>query len=135
MSKELLPLEALKETAIQIVEALYGKEEPLRNNKINELLETKQFKIIETALIEQLLYKQDYERVMNEKNSLLEEYKKNQNKLKALEIIKKYINIRESYDELFPYEIVDKQYISNSSELLISKEEYNLLKEVLQNDN
>lgn len=43
-------LEALKETAIQIVEAIYGKEEPVRTNKINELLETIQFKCIEKEL-------------------------------------------------------------------------------------
>ena len=43
-------LEMLKETAIQIVEAIYGKEEPVRNNKINELLETIQFKCIEKEL-------------------------------------------------------------------------------------
>ena len=51
--------------------------------------------------------------------------------LKALEIIKKYVGIQESYDEIFPYDIVDKQYVSTSSGLIISKEEYNLLKEVL----
>jgi hypothetical protein len=43
-------LKALKETAIQTVEALYGKDKPLRNHKINELLETRQFKCIEKEL-------------------------------------------------------------------------------------
>lgn len=43
-------LEALKEIAIQSVEALIGKQEPLRTQKINELLETKQFKCIEKEL-------------------------------------------------------------------------------------
>ena len=43
-------LEALKEIAIQSVGALIGKQEPLRTQKINELLETKQFKCIEKSL-------------------------------------------------------------------------------------
>ena len=51
--------------------------------------------------------------------------------LKALEIIKKYVGVQEFYDDIFPYEIVDKQYASSGSELIISKEEYELMKEVL----
>ena len=58
-------------------------------------------------------------------------FKTIEKELKALEIIKKYVGIQESYDEIFPYDIVDKQYVSTSSGLIISKEEYNLLKEVL----
>ena len=52
--------------------------------------------------------------------------------LKALEIIKKYVGVQESYDELFPYDIVDKQYVSSGSSLVISKEEYELMREVLK---
>ena len=52
--------------------------------------------------------------------------------LNALEIIKKYVGVQESYDELFPYDIVDKQYISSGSSLNMTKEEYDLLKEVLK---
>lgn len=51
--------------------------------------EDEEYRIIKTALKEYWLYKQDYERVMNEKNSLLEEHRKSQMKLKAFEIIKK----------------------------------------------
>lgn len=43
-------LEALKEIAIQSVEAIIEKQEPLRTQKINELLETRQFKCIEKEL-------------------------------------------------------------------------------------
>ena len=43
-------LEALKEIAIQSVEALIETQEPLRTQKINELLETKQFKCIKKEL-------------------------------------------------------------------------------------
>ena len=43
-------LDALRETAIQTVEALLGKNEPLRNEKINELMETRQFRIIKKEL-------------------------------------------------------------------------------------
>lgn len=96
-------LEALKETAMKIVEVLYGKEEPLRNNKINELLETKQFKIIEKEL-------------------------------KALEIIKEkevavfVINDTSNFDE---YNIRLLAYGTNQE---LTQEEYDLLKEVLQDD-
>lgn len=51
--------------------------------------------------------------------------------LKALEIIKKYYKVNETYDELFPYDIEDKQYQGNSSSLVMSKEEFELLKEIL----
>ena len=54
-------------------------------------------------------------------------------KLKALEIIKKYVAIDELIDdgELFMYSIRDKQYISSRSCLVMTDEEYKLLKEVL----
>ena len=42
-------LEALKEIAVQSVE-VFIKREPIRTNKINEMLETKQFKTIEKEL-------------------------------------------------------------------------------------
>ena len=56
--------------------------------------------------------------------------------LKALEIIKKYVSVEDSKcsGELFDYFIEDKQYISSRSCNVISKEEYELLKEVLCDD-
>lgn len=47
-----------------------------------------------------------------------------------LEIFLKYVSFREIDDDFFKYEVVDKQYVSNRSELLISQEEYDLVKEV-----
>ena len=84
-------LEALKEIATQSVEALIEKQEPLRTQKINELLETRQFKCIEKEL-------------------------------KALEIIKKHYDCETTYDFL------DKK-LENK---VITQEEYDLLKEVLE---
>ena len=54
--------------------------------------------------------------------------------LKALEIIKKYyLPVNCEYDEyeIFKYYLKDTQYVSSRSYKLMSKEEYDLLKEVL----
>lgn len=50
--------------------------------------------------------------------------------LKVLDIIMKYVDIQKNYDDMFPYTIVDKQYVSNRSELVISDKEFELFKEV-----
>ena len=50
--------------------------------------------------------------------------------LKALEIFMKYVSFQEIDDDFFKYEVVDKQYVSNRSALLISEKEYALVKEV-----
>ena len=55
-----------------------------------------------------------------------------ENELKVLEIIKKYVDIRDEEGDLFKYSIVDKQYISSGSNLIMSDEEYELLKEVVK---
>lgn len=103
-------LEALKETAMQIVETLYGKEEPLRNNKINELLETKQFKIIEKEL-KALEFIKEKTLTINDlywlKNGNYKEYRKN------LEIL---------------YSGVEEEHLQK---ILKTQEEFDLLKEVL----
>ena len=53
--------------------------------------------------------------------------------LKALEIIAKYIKIdEEDEDDFFPYTIKDTQYISLSSAKVMTKEEYEIIKEVLK---
>ena len=55
--------------------------------------------------------------------------------LKALEILKKYIIIEESGDDLFPYSIYENQYTSViNPNNIVTKEEYELLKEVIEND-
>lgn len=55
--------------------------------------------------------------------------------LDALKIIKKYIeieNYENDYAELIPYCFKDNQYVSLRSCKVMSKEEYELLKEVLE---
>ena len=55
--------------------------------------------------------------------------------LKALEIIKKYIVLENNEDdeyELFPYTFKNKQYVSSGSCKVMSKKEYNILKEVFK---
>ena len=64
-------------------------------------------------------------------DSSLNDIKIIKQELEALEIIKKYVDIRDEEGDLFKYSIVDKQYISSGSILLIDDEEYDLLKEVL----
>lgn len=49
--------------------------------------------------------------------------------IKVLEIIKKYVSFQEEYDEIFKYGVVDKQYVSSGSSILISDEDYKILKE------
>lgn len=84
---------------------------------------------IETALVKYEVYKQDYERVMNEKNSLLEEFRKNQNKLKVLEIIKDRFTIQFLKSDLPNYYGI--MQIGTNPIYIKTKEEFYLLKEVL----
>ena len=74
----------------------------------------------------------DFSKVRFEIQNLLPDPVDTLKKLKALEIIKKYINIEETGGDLFPYHIEEYQYTSSSSEKIITKEEYELLKEILK---
>ena len=149
MSKELEALENIKEHLPTIYPELYGFDNvsgcfgPTKECQ-NEL------NIIETALKNLWLYKEDYERVMKEKNSLLKEYAKNQKKLKALEIIKVLFKdrarlytrndgIEQTIDKNGNYHktncvvyILDFYVGSVHYEFHLDKEEYDLLKEVLK---
>lgn len=75
------------------------------------------------------------ERLRNDECYCIEEfnecYDAIDNVLKALDIIKKYYSLYESCDELFPYGLKDMQYVSSRSSNIMSKEEYDLLKEIL----
>lgn len=53
---------------------------------------------------------------------------------KALEIFMDYVSFQEVNDDFFKYEVVDKQYVSNSSELLITDDEYKFIKEFEKNE-
>lgn len=55
--------------------------------------------------------------------------------IKALNIIRKYVCIKdlgENNGDFFRYSINDKQYISSKSCNVITKEEYDILKEILK---
>ena len=98
----------------------------------------KDFKIIETALNDYFVYKQDYERVMREKNSLLKECAKNQKKLKALKIIKKKrvdVALLMScccYKQYCDFYIKRWKDVENIQ--LPTKKEYKFLKEVFKDE-
>ena len=60
-----------------------------------------------------------------------------QDSIKALNIIRKYVCIKdlgENNGDLFRYSINDKQYISSKSCNVITKEEYDILKEIFSNE-
>ena len=84
------------------------------------------FRNIETSLNDYSVYKQDYERVMKEKNSLLKEYAKSQKEHKALEIIKVEMPNLTLLASCKGYE----RYKQKSGDNLTRKE-YELLREVL----
>lgn len=52
--------------------------------------------------------------------------------LEVLEIIKKYVDFKETDDDLFNYFVEDKQYVSNRSDNIITRKEYEKVKEVLK---
>lgn len=51
--------------------------------------------------------------------------------LEAFNILKKYIKIEEDDDDLFPYSITDKQYVSSRSCLVMSCKEFEAVKRFL----
>lgn len=56
--------------------------------------------------------------------------------LEVLEILKKWIVVNETYDDLFPYEIkVKNGYVSNRSCLILTEEDYRKIKEWLDENN
>ena len=55
--------------------------------------------------------------------------------LEVLDILKKWIVVNETYDDLFPYEIkLRNGYVSNKSCLVLTKDDYEKVKEWLEND-
>jgi len=102
----------------------YYKQKIIKSNKTFRPIG---FEIIEKELNDYFVYKQDYERVMKEKNSLLKEYAKTQNKLKAFEIIKEK---RVSVELLLKSQDL-RFYNYHHTGKNLTQEEYDLLKEVL----
>ena len=121
-----------------VLEALKDLREDAKNHLpehtkyLNERLD-----IIETALNDYFVYKQDYERVMKEKNSLLKEYAKSQKEHKALEIIKEKPLVAlidyhyNTYEEWLSACSENSDFENFDGLLIKTQEEYNLLKEVL----
>ena len=55
--------------------------------------------------------------------------------LEVLDILKKWVLVSETYDDLFPYEIkLRNGYVSNKSCLVFTKDDYEKVKEWLEND-
>lgn len=124
MDKKLTPLEILESIKRRYVQAISKTKFP----KFTEY-EQEQFDIIENELKDYFVYKQDYKRVMKEKNSLLKKYVKSQKELKALEIIKeKEVDVHrlKIYFSVYEY---NRKY--EEHEYHLTQEEYDLLKEVL----
>ena len=77
-----------------------------------------------------------YKDFMSDYDLLLQEYQELYKRLEVLEILKKWIVVDETYDDLFPYEIkLRNGYVSNKSCLVFTKDDYEKVKEWLENDN
>ena len=67
--------------------------------------------------------------------NVLKGLKECQQDLEVLEILKKWIVVNETYDDLFPYEIkLRNGYVSNKSCLVFTKDDYEKVKEWLENE-
>ena len=66
---------------------------------------------------------------------VIEAREKLEKDLEVLEILKKWVLVNETYDDLFPYEIkLRKGYVSNKSCLVFTKDDYEKVKEWLENE-
>ena len=66
---------------------------------------------------------------------LIEAREKLEKDLKVLDILKKWVLVNETYDDLFPYEIkLRNGYVSNRSCLAFTKDDYEKVKEWLENE-
>ena len=55
--------------------------------------------------------------------------------LEVLDILKRWVLVNETYDDLFPYEIkLRNGYVSNKSCLVFTKDDYEKVKEWLENE-
>ena len=76
-----------------------------------------------------------YEDFVSDYDLLLQENYELNKKLEILEILKKWIVVDETYDDLFPYEIkLRNGYVSNKSCLTFTKDDYEKVKEWLENE-
>ena len=66
---------------------------------------------------------------------VIEAREKLEKDLEVLEILKKWVLVNETYDDLFPYEIkLRKGYVSNNSYLVFTKDDYEKVKGWLENE-
>ena len=66
---------------------------------------------------------------------VIEAREKLEKDLEVLNILKKWVLVNETYDDLFPYEIkLRNGYVSNRSCLVFTKDDYEKVKEWLEND-
>lgn len=76
-----------------------------------------------------------YEDFMSNYDLLLQECQELNKRLEVLEILKKWIVVDETYNDLFPYEIkLRNGYVSNRSCLVFTKDDYEKVKEWLENE-
>lgn len=85
--------------------------------------------------LKDLLKMADYCLEEKDRKQLRKEYDIVLKDLKVLEILKKWVLVNETYDDLFPYEIkVKKGYVSSKSCLVLAEEEFKKIKEWLGNE-
>ena len=66
---------------------------------------------------------------------VIEAREKLEKDLEVLEILKKWVVVKETYDDLFPYEIkLRNGYVSNRSCLVFTKDDYEKVKEWLEDE-
>lgn len=66
---------------------------------------------------------------------VIEAREKLEKDLEVLDILKKWVLVNETYDDLFPYEIkLRNGYVSNRSCLVFTKDDYEKVKEWLENE-
>ena len=66
---------------------------------------------------------------------VIEAREKLEKDLEVLDILKKWVLVNETYDDLFPYEIkLRNGYVSNRSCLVFTKDDYEKVKEWLEDE-
>lgn len=66
---------------------------------------------------------------------VIEAREKLEKDLEVLDILKKWVLVNETYDDLFPYGIkLRKAYVSNNSYLVFTKDDYEKVKEWLEGE-
>ena len=76
-----------------------------------------------------------YKDFMSDYDLLLQEYQELYKRLEVLDILKKWVLVNETHDDLFPYEIkLRNGYVSNKSCLVFTKDDYEKVKEWLEDE-